>query len=143
MVLRRIVFCMALAVVPATLPGCSDSNLGQVSGRITFDGKPLENAMVTFTPVAGGRPASARTDSTGQYELVYSRDAAGAMLGQHTVTISSFAEDVAEDGTVKVTPEKIPVEYNLGTTLKADVQGGSNEFNFDLKSGGRVVQPDL
>jgi hypothetical protein len=39
------------------------------------------------------------------------------------------------------TPEMLPTRYNLNTELTADVADGPNEFDFQLKSGGEVVQP--
>jgi hypothetical protein len=66
------------------LVGCGNDGLGQVTGVVTLDGQPLPDALLVFTPVRGGRPASARTDESGRYALVYSRDAEGAAIGEHT-----------------------------------------------------------
>lgn len=124
------------------LCGCGGKNLGYVSGKVTMDGKPLPNAMVTFTPVEGGRPAAARTNESGQYELIYDRDSGGALIGEHVVRITTYSEVVKDDGdSVDIHPETVPERYNVNSELKATVESGSNEYNFDLTSGGEVFQP--
>jgi hypothetical protein len=122
--------------------GCGPDNVGQVSGTVTLDGQPLEGAFVEFQPVAGNTPSRGITDAAGEYTLQYTRDIEGAELGEHTIRISTFngGDPDAEPPKPRV-PEKVPAEYNSRTTLKATVEKGSNEIDFDLKSGGAVAQP--
>lgn len=105
---------------PADLP-----DIGAVSGVVTLDGQPLENARVMFTP-DHSRPSGAMTDANGRYELVFNEKIKGAAVGKHKVriTLGSAME-----------PEKLPAKYNIKTELTADVKPGPNEdINFDLKS---------
>jgi hypothetical protein len=122
--------------------GCGNSDLGSVEGTVRLNGQPLENARVTFTPVAGGRPAAGKTDNQGRYELIFSRDDKGALIGEHAVSISTFSEHLADDGeTTEVVPEKVPARYNTNTELKAKVEGGANTLDFDLEPEGDIIQP--
>ncbi len=108
--------------------GCSHSDrpaLGLVRGRVTFDGSPLAGAFVVFTPQAGGRQSSGRTNQDGVYELTYLRDIKGAKAGTHKVIIATATEQSAE---------RLPARYNSDTTLQAEVKPGNNELNFDLTS---------
>lgn len=131
---------VALILLGSAL-GCSDSNLGRVTGTVAIDGRPLANAMVTFKPLSGERPAAAKTDEQGRYELIYSRDANGAVLGEHVVEISTFIE-IMEDDTTEITPETVPARYNVQSELSATVKRGANVFDFDLESGGEFIQPE-
>jgi hypothetical protein len=134
---------IALILLTLLFAGCGGEKLpglGQVTGVVTLDGKPVPDAAIVFTPAEAGATASlGQTDSTGKYELYYSRGNKGAKVGEHSVTISSF-HDAGEGGQVQ--RELIPARYNLKTELKASVKRGSNKFDFDLKGGGEIVQPN-
>ena len=49
-------------------------------GKVTLDGKPVTNGLVTFTRRCGGRGSTGTTDANGQYELAFI-DGKGALLG--------------------------------------------------------------
>jgi len=133
----------ALALVTLFIAGCgggSDVDLAQVEGTVTLDGKPLAGVNLEFTPAgeSGGSPSysSGPTDANGHYKLMYTFDKPGAMVGKHTVRITTAApegEDDEEDDET-VIEEKLPARYNAKTELTADVQPGSNTIDFDLKS---------
>ena len=125
------------------LAGCGSDGpeLASVEGTVKLDGRPVADALIMFTPVAGGRPAGGRTDGEGRYELTYSRDAEGAMTGEHTVTISTFRAKDPDSGTPGA-PELVPAVYNTKTELKKTVEPGDNVIDFDLDSKkGKIVQP--
>lgn len=129
----------ALVLVGMTV-GCGNKDLGGVYGTVTLDGSPLEEAMVTFTPVEGGRPAAGRTDADGNYELVFSRDDEGALIGEHFVSISTYNVVPGEDDQDKVIPERVPAKYNVNSELKETVDAGSNKIDFDLTSEGEIIE---
>lgn len=139
MKVRLLGLWIAVALMPAFLVGCGNKNLGQVSGTVTLDGEPLAEATLIFTPITGGRPAAARTNSQGRYELIYDREDSGAMLGEHVVEITTADELVGEDDTVEKIAEKVPTEYNLDSKLRATVKEGTQTFDFALKSGGEIM----
>jgi hypothetical protein len=126
-------FGLALLVVAAlaVLPGCgSGQNLpemGEVTGTITYDGNPLAGASVGFEPQGGGGPSSCTTDASGKYELMYTRDVKGAVVGKHVVRIEKMADAENMDQEIQ-----IPARYNMESELTADVKAGKNE-NVDFK----------
>lgn len=138
---------MALSMMAlfASLSGCGSNSdqpdLGLVKGAVTFEGKPLSGASVTFMPDSG-RPAMAKTDNEGCYELVYIRNTPGCKVGRNKVVIYSVVEgedemeaegdDVLADD-VGPAREKLPARYNDKTELVVDVKSGENTFDFDLK----------
>jgi hypothetical protein len=78
------------------LSGCSaDPNmpkLGKVSGKVSYQGKPLDAGRVVFTPVAGkggesDQGASGEISSDGSYEMTTFNTGDGVVLGQHIVTV--------------------------------------------------------
>jgi hypothetical protein len=106
-----------------------------VKGTVTFQGSPLAEADVAFTP-KGGRPATGRTDAAGRFSLTTFKTNDGAMVGEHIVTVCKHVKkDPNATGAyfdyVQVTPEKFgrPNE----SPLRADVTAsGPNEFTFDV-----------
>ncbi|MEO1993011.1 MAG: carboxypeptidase-like regulatory domain-containing protein [Pirellulales bacterium] len=128
--------CMFSAVLGcASLSGCSKQasdlpDIAPVTGTVTMDGSPLENASVVFT-AQGGATAFGSTDSSGNYELSYIRDLKGAGVGKNVVRITTNLE-APPDPRWK---DPIPKLYNEETTLEADVlDGKDNVFDFALES---------
>ncbi len=103
--------------------------LGEVTGTVTLDGKPVVGAVIAFYPESGKDSGSevaastARTDKTGKYTLLYVRDVEGAALGQHDVVIRARRQGV-------------PTKYSRREEkeLSAVVEEGDNEIDFDLTS---------
>jgi serine/threonine protein kinase/thiol-disulfide isomerase/thioredoxin len=62
---------------------------GRVTGQVTFDGQPLVEGSITFTPKAGGQPSSSPIDVKGTYELKHANSEKGAEIGEHAVEISN------------------------------------------------------
>ena len=121
----------AVAVaIGLAVSGCSTSDqppLGTVRGKVTLDGQPLAGAIVVFSPVAEGRQSFAETSAEGEYELIYFRDTRGAIVGRHTVRITTANEESPD--------ERVPARYNAETTLTFDVKPGRNNAPpFELTS---------
>ena len=130
-------------------PGCGGPSdqpeLGQVTGTITLDGKPLSGVAVVFQP-DNGRPARGTTDAAGKYELTYIRETKGAKVGPNRVEIAPSEEGEAEEvddageeskpvtQQPKSAKPKIPSRYNVQSELKVDVKAGKNTFDFKLES---------
>jgi hypothetical protein len=125
----RIWGMMAVGVV-LFVSGCGRSGpgLGAVSGKVTLDGQPLHGATVEFQP-SEGRGSFGVTDAQGLYQLSFTEAQQGAVLGKHTVRITSDNED--DD---RKSDARIPARYNRLSELTAEVQAGSNECSFELQS---------
>lgn len=123
-----------LACVGGAGCGGGGPDLAPVEGTVTLDGAPLPNARVVFQPQGPGSPSSGITDEEGHYELLYAPGRKGAMIGRHTVRITTYAQGRAdENGEPTFTPEHVPPRYNSQTELSAEVQPGSNTFDFPLE----------
>jgi hypothetical protein len=137
---------LLLLAVPAVLAaGCGKEpyKLAPVSGRVTLNGKPLENAAVMFQPVVVGTnnnpgPGSAGvTDAEGRYTLtVVGQEAKGAVVGKHKVRVTMYQkDDSADDRPKRVKQVAIPAKYNRNTGLEYDVPAdGTGGADFPLNS---------
>lgn len=113
--------------------GCAQDGpeLAEVSGRVMLDGQPLPEAEVLFEP-EHGRPSRGTTDEEGEYRLQYTPQRQGALIGKHTVRISTYrAED---DSGQQEVPERVPEDYNTASALTKLVEPSGNRFDFDLHS---------
>ncbi len=115
--------------------GCSgsgqpDYELKSVSGTITFEGQPVENASVVFDAHSGAR-AYGLTDSMGQFQLETHRHGKGAPAGEYLVKVLS-----KEDTKVKEASEPLEISmlYQENGVAKVVVNNESeSRFTFDLK----------
>lgn len=115
--------------------GCGKFKVAPVSGVITLETQPLEDATVTFTPqssVEGEVPVSSgRTDAQGQYTLQMVSDGTdGALIGKHSVRISRNIETESDI----MTPEEARKTYLPQHDFTFEVVSGSNQADFDLES---------
>jgi hypothetical protein len=135
-----------LGILLALVTGCGKPSFktGEVEGVVTVGEKPLAEVSVLFTPkhVEGSTgPASAAiTDASGHYKLSYTvpnnRDPAspavgsGALLGEHTVTLS----DIKMKNELLPPPGRVPVKYNDPSTtpLHFEVKDGPQTINIRL-----------
>lgn len=119
--------------------GCGGSGntppLGKVSGTVTLNGEPLDGATIEFLP-SNGRPSIGMTDADGHYDLLFRAGTPGALIGTHTVRITSQRSRSGGEGgepLVEARPETVPQDYNDQTTLSVEVTKGSNTHDFDLQ----------
>lgn len=112
--------------------------LSQVTGTVTYQGKPLTEAQVMFTPEKGPMSMGV-TDTQGRFSLkTGTRE--GVPVGKHTVTISAFEpvpEIDSENETERKPPvSRIPRHYSdlkkSGLSVEVNAKG-KNDFTFELK----------
>lgn len=142
----RLAFSLCLFSLIAIGCGGADGpalDLAPAEGTVNLDGSPLPNAVVTFYPDSG-RPATGRTDESGQFTLMTKEPGDGAMIGSHKVTVilnsSSEATMNSEDPYAISDPsakkDGLPAKYEEVSTsgLTAEVTAdGENKFTFDLE----------
>ena len=129
-----------LLIVSVTL-GCSRRGdqpvTYAVSGKVLFEGKPVEGADVAFLPKAArpqSRPARGRTNAAGEFRLrTYlspTVELAGAVADQYLVTLSKIDAPVGViDLTQKPRQSLLPARYASPeqSRLSADVTPGREE----------------
>jgi hypothetical protein len=121
-----------------------EAGVAEVTGKITFDGKPLAHAQIQFseTEHLGSSFCYGVTDANGKYRMRVDSNHTGSLPGNKVVRVwttlrgSGISELMQESYPDK---ETIPVEYNRESKLTATVDPMKKQtYNFDLKSGGKV-----
>ncbi len=133
--------CSAYLVV-VLLAGCGSSGpeIASVKGTITLDGKPLPNATIVFIPPEG-RPAGAKTNAEGKYELNFSNGRKGTMPGLNKIRLTTLSEASQDENgnAIPGSKEIIPMQYNQMSTLEFLVEPGKqNIADFALESKGKI-----
>jgi hypothetical protein len=71
-----------------------------VTGTVTWQGKPLAGAAITFVPTGSdGEAASAITDAEGKYALTTWEAGDGARPGQYRVKVSKQEQETVDPST--------------------------------------------
>jgi hypothetical protein len=121
------------------LVGCEEPlEFGHVTGKVSLNGKPLDEVRVMFLPdtMAGnlGAHSECISDADGNYELIYSLDPdiKGALVGFHRVIIEDIA---AENAREKRRPVRISAKYSNSarTPLIEEVASGEQTINLELE----------
>lgn len=86
--------CFCFLLLPIVI-GCSGESLEPVypvTGIVTEKGKPVEGAIVAFSPITpgSGLPASGTTDASGTYKLTTRSSGDGAAAGKYKVSIAKY-----------------------------------------------------
>ena len=164
----------ALLGVPALLVlascGGSDDGLGKrypVSGKVTYNGQPLEKGVISFIPEDAKKNAGASGQiENGAYTLSTGGEGDGAQAGNYKVTVTSkedfmakakaeFEKEAKQQRESTYVPPQfvakaeaaakslIPVGYSdpRTTTLKADVKEQSNSIDFKLSDAEAPPEP--
>ena len=131
-----------LILISLIITGCSgdDRGLAPVSGTVLFNGKPLPNAGIIFTPDEDNtRVGVGSTDKDGKYKLTSFQINDGAKIGKYAITIRA-----EEGGDSKLKPAdaldfvrgKIitPLKYSRpeNSGLTAEVARKNNVIDFQL-----------
>ena len=138
---RTMVLVAGLAVVG--LVGCGGGGTSvktvNVSGTITLDGKPLEEAEVHF--VGEQHAGFGKTDKTGKYRLV-----SGAQPGQNKVYFHKISDDKfaggASDGldagqaAAAAAAQGGGVQKPKGQVIPDDFSSAKSKLTFNVPDGG-------
>ncbi len=132
--------CAVVLIAALGLGGCGKSDpLGRqaVSGTVNFQGKPLDQGSILFTPLdpKQGTPAGA-TIQGGKFSIPAQK---GLAPGKYRVGISSpeggGAAPEMPGESEPTAKERIPPEWR-GETSKQEItvsKDGKNHFEFDVK----------
>jgi hypothetical protein len=119
-----------LVALLSAIIGCDAGN-GKVlvSGVVTFDGSPMPDGYITFTPEGGGTPEAAPI-AAGSYQVA-------VKPGPHRVEVEASRFVGEKNPIMGLQPREqyVPARYNSETSLRSEVTPtGENVFSFDLTS---------
>lgn len=128
---------MALAL-PILCLGCHRApQLARVSGTVTFQGKPVAEAVVIFNSAQSGRSITASVSSAGEYR-VETANGFGLPLGTYRVHVIPQAVGILPDQRPPFPLPKmrsdIPARFRDTKTsgLAVDVVAGENRFDIAM-----------
>lgn len=120
-----------LIVLFVTAIGCdSGPKLYEVSGKVSFDGSPIEKGDITFRAENTSTSPQGSSIKDGAYKIK-------ANEGKYKVEIISTRLVPGKKGPMgePAIEEFIPEKYNTKTTLGVDIKStGKNEISFELTS---------
>jgi len=118
------------------LSGCSHPKGPEcvpVSGKISYKGKPLAEAMIVLHPldgnVEGNHKPIARSAADGTFSLTTFKSNDGAPPGRYAITVELRAPQMVGEEVVRNGENLLPVKYSKPETsgLRVAVEQGSNE----------------
>jgi hypothetical protein len=134
MSVRRFFSLLVLVVLSCTIAGCGPTGpkLYPVKGTVTWNGEPLPEGDIIFTPATPG-------DVEDAGKVVGGKFAFEARPGAKKVKITANRSEGPVDPQMGLAPrvQYIPPKYSSAekTTLTAEVtETGKNEFEFTLTS---------
>lgn len=151
----RRIFCLALGCLGIiNILGCSGSQAEnpnwpkryKTTGTVTYQGKAIEGAEVTFTNTQANSTGTGKTDSSGRFTLTTYLQNDGVVVGTQLVSIRRVDVidktpkdvDVSAGGKALppeitwIIPEKFSNPTQSGLTASV-IESGPNDFKFELK----------
>ena len=137
---RCVLFLLIGSTLALTLAGCGPSaSVGQISGKVTCDGQPVGEGLVSFHNPDTGAAAQAELESDGTFQV--SNTEGGLPPGDYRVTImppTVQLPDTAETegGLGFKDVVNIPQKYRSAKTssLTAAVELGRNDLDFAMQT---------
>ena len=124
--MTRISWSLVVGVLVSAAVGCGGGTGFEkpvpVTGKVVFQGKPVDGAMVTFLSKAegAGRSASGQTAADGSFSLTTFKTGDGALPGDYLVTVSK----VERGSDTEIDPSKGAVGADYGAQMMAAAKGG-------------------
>jgi hypothetical protein len=145
---ERNLFALVLAgACLMLLAGCNSGSRMQLTGEVTFEGQPLSQGTIVFTPVdATAGPSTGCDIVSGKY------DVPGELGGSPGVVYKVQITSLAKSGKfipnpfdpkgppVEVDANFLPATYNTRSILTVKIVSGSNRIDFALKKDGTAPQ---
>ena len=135
---------LTFAILLVALTGCSSGPKPmRVWGNVTFEGKPLPEGTITFTPIAPHTgPSTGGSITEGRYEVP---EKVGPLSGgQYRVEITAtrssgrqVVNTIGFGGGMITVPEMyIPTVYNAASKLQVTIsqKADENQFDFELRA---------
>lgn len=120
-----------------TLVGCGKSGIERVhvSGKATYDGKPIEIGQIRFVPITPNTgPITIDRIEKGQYETTTT---GGVTVGIHRVELRAYdsheyetAPRVAGSASVR---QLLPEKYNRKSEVTLEVKSGDGSITHDFE----------
>ena len=127
---------LAMAVL-LLAAGCGeDSNLAEVTGSVSIDGRPVEKGSISFIPADGQGPTTGAEIVAGKYTSQAPLGVSKVEIRVPKVVGKRKLYETPDSPVQDLMEEVLPAKYNEQTELRIDAQRGRNEKNWDLQTKG-------
>ena len=130
--------CIAVALLGCSRQEYSGAKRYPLSGRVTYDGQPVDLGSISFLPIDGGEQrVSGGYIENGAYSVP---EPQGANAGKYRVEIrwqKSTGKQIKDQHSGESTDQRVeglPAKFHTKSELTADVSAKQTKFDFDLKS---------
>jgi len=106
--------------------------MGDVRGKVTLDGKPLEEGTIRFLPTGGTTAATGGTIQDGEFRVAVPVATQRVEISANIIDRERTPPNATDDEIVM--KQLVPSRYNINSELTLDVVAGLNEPNFELHS---------
>src|SRR5690349_8565206 len=124
--------CIPLCTALITLAGCSQSDLGTVTGNVTVDGEPAKVGAISFFAIDGRAPTAGAPIVDGKYTARVHPGQCMVQIRVSKVVGTKKLYDTPDSPVREVWAEVLPAKYNNSTQLKLDVKRGENVQEYAL-----------
>jgi len=122
-----------LAAGLVALAGCGGgSTTAEVTGTVSFEGKPVEKGAITFRATDGKGGTSGGEILNGKYTVLAPLGPTKVEINGTKVVGKKKIYNTPDSPTMDVAEELLPKKYNEKTELTFDVKPGKNEKDFPL-----------
>jgi hypothetical protein len=129
--------CALTLVALVAAVGCSTGPaVGTVNGEVTFDGQPVKDGHVSFTPVDGKGQTGGAPINEGKFkaEQVSATKMKVELHGNRLTGKKIKAYDTPESPVMDEVAELLPSKYNFNSELTLEVKRGTQDVKYELKS---------
>ena len=136
---RCALFALALCVLGG---GCFSSSTGTVTGSVTFNGKPIDKGLITFSPTgskggtAGGDVAAGKFHVAGIVPAAYQVSVAAVPELKIVGPNDPEAKRTLSDAEIRAMIDPLPAD-TTGKEQSVEVKGGRQVLDFKLESKSR------
>lgn len=131
---RQSLVCAWPILAIVLLVGCSESAMTEVTGRVTFNDKPVEYGVISFWPADGRGPSAQEIIQGGKYALEVPPGA--KKVGIEAMEKAGEQPLPGSDTVIPVYKTVSPERYRKldQTSLQCEISPQSNVQDFHLKS---------
>jgi len=108
--------------------------MGEVKGNVLVNGRPAPTGSISFFPVDGKSPTAGATITDGKYTAMVPLGKVKVEIRVSRVVGQRQLYPTPNSPVQPIMQEVLPPKYNDLTEIEMDVDKGTNEKDFDLKT---------
>jgi hypothetical protein len=115
--------------------GCSTGPaVGTINGDVTFDGQPVKDGRIAFTPLDGQASTGGAPIVNGKFTAVVPVAKMKVVINGNKVLGKRKAYDTPESPWEDDIAELLPAKYHVNSDLTLEVKKGVQDVKYELKS---------